>query len=79
MFDGVMEEGVAEAALIDYEHVEAGALRVDGAGEAGRACSDDENVVGGVAHRAIVWMLGAMDRSCRKGTKSYSMIRATTS
>ena len=44
---GVVEERVAEAALVDQHDVEAGALRVDGAGHAGGAGADDEEIVEG--------------------------------
>ena len=44
---GVVEERVAEAALVDEDDVEAGALRVDGAGHSGGAGADDEEIVEG--------------------------------
>ena len=43
---GVVEEGIAEAALVDEDGAEAGALGFDGAGHAGRAGADDEDVKG---------------------------------
>jgi hypothetical protein len=55
---GVVEERVAEAALVDEHGGEAGALRLDGAGHAGGAGADDQQVVGcgggGVAHGLIL-------------------------
>ena len=41
---GVVEEGIAEAAFIDEDGAEAGALGFDGAGHAGGAGADDEDV-----------------------------------
>ena len=41
---GVVEERIAEAALVDEDGTEAGALRLDGAGHAGGAGADDEDV-----------------------------------
>ena len=44
---GVVEKGVGEAAFVDEDDGKAGALGVDGAGEAGGAGTDDEDVVHG--------------------------------
>jgi hypothetical protein len=49
---GVVEEGVAEAALVDEDDAEAGALGVDGAGQAGGAGADD--AIEGVKTGAMV-------------------------
>jgi hypothetical protein len=42
---GVVEEGVAETALVDHEGGESAALGLDGAGQTGGAGADDEQVV----------------------------------
>jgi hypothetical protein len=41
---GVVEEGIAEAALIDEDGAEAGSLGFDGTGHAGGTGADDEDV-----------------------------------
>jgi hypothetical protein len=43
---GVVEEGIAEAALVDEDRAEAGALSLNGAGHAGGTGADDEDVEG---------------------------------
>ena len=48
---GVVEEGVAEAALVDEDGAEAGFLGFDGAGQAGGPGADDEQVEGGLLER----------------------------
>ena len=52
--DGIVVERIAEAALVDDERAHAGALGFDGAGEAGGAGADADDVVG-FRHGMSLW------------------------